>query len=223
VKRRATVTLMLTAMLLAACGALRGTPPEGTQLVAVGDSILDWNRSTGADIPTLVSQRTGLPVFNAAISGAEFVGRFAIPGQYPAGDWDWLLIDGGGNDLTGNCGSVETAEVILDRLIDDQTLSGAYATFLTPITARGTQVIILGYAPISVAGGPFAPCEFALNDLRDRQAALAASDPMITFVDVRDVIAPDNLAAYDADLIHPSPAGGALMAELIAQTIRNSP
>lgn len=214
--------LALSAVLLAACGAFRGPPPEGTRLIAIGDSILDWNRRAGADIPTLVSQRTGLPVFNAAISGAEFVGRFAIPDQYPQGDWDWLLLDGGGNDLTGNCGSPAAAEAVLDRLIDDQDLSGAYASFLAPVRSSGIQVIIMGYAPVSVAGGPFAPCEFALNDLRGRQAALAASDPMITFVDVRDVIAPDNLAAYDPDLIHPSPAGGALMADLIARAIENA-
>ena len=221
-KRLSIVSLSLCAFVLFACGALRGAPPEGTRLIAVGDSILDWNRAEDADIPLLVSQRTGLPAFNAAISGAEFVGRFAIPNQLPEGDWEWLLLDGGGNDLTGHCGSPAAAEVVLDQLIDDEDLSGAYAEFLTPITNTGTRVIIMGYAPISVAGGPFAPCEFALNDLRSRQAAFAASDPMITFVDVRDVITPDNLAAYDPDLIHPSPAGGALMADLIAQTIENA-
>ena len=207
---------------LAACTSLRGTPSADVRMIAVGDSILDWNRKSGEDIPTLVAQQTGLPVFNNAISGAKFVGRFAVPRQYRSGDWDWVIVDGGGNDLTGNCDTPEAAEVVLDRLIDDEDLSGAYASFLLPITEQGTQVIIMGYVSISIAGGPFATCEFALNDLRDRQMKLANSNSSVLFMDTRDVIAPDNLAAYDADLIHPSPLGGALIAGLIAQTINGA-
>lgn len=213
------IAAVIIAAGLVGCSQLRGAPPGDVQIVAIGDSILDWNRDVEADIPRLVGEQTGLEVFNVAISGAEFFGLFEIPRQYPEGDWDWLIMDGGGNDLSGNCRSVGMAEPVLDHLIDDSDLGGAYADLIDRVTAQGTQVIIMGYAPISSAGGPFASCEFALNDLMDRQARLAASDPDVTFVDVRTVISPDNLAAYDDDLLHPSPQGGALMAGAIAAVI----
>lgn len=208
---------------LASCTVLRGSPSDEVRLFAVGDSILAWNRRAGQDIPAIVSRATGLPVFNNAISGAEFVGRFAVPNQYIAGDWDWLIVDGGGNDLTGQCGTPAASDAVLDRLIDNDDLSGAYTQFLAPLTAQGTRVVLMGYMPISVAGGPFAPCRAALDDLRDRQMRLAASMAGVYFVDTRSVVKPDNLAAYDDDLVHPSPLGGRLIGRQIADVIAANP
>lgn len=205
--------------ILAGCSVFRGYPARDVQLVAVGDSIMAWNRKRGVNVPIVVSALTGLPLFDASIVGAKFVGRLDIRTQYPEGEWDWLIMNGGGNDLLGSCVGLTESEIVLDRLIDDVDLSGAYADFLMPIIAVGTQVIILGYAPVSIAGGPFAVCQNALTELSARQWRLADSDPNITFVDVRDVIFATDLSAYAPDRIHPSIAGGALMAEKIASVI----
>lgn len=220
---RRTVLMLsgLCLIVLAACST--GDPAPQTRLVAVGDSILTWNSTSGRDIPQIVSQGTGLPVFNAAVSGARFLGPNGIPAQYPTGDWEWLIVDGGGNDLGSVCGDPTGERAVLDRLIADD-LDGAYATFLRRVTAGGTKVILMGYAPVSIQGGPFAPCVGALEELRARQARLAASMPDVTFADVQQVVRPDNTAAYTFDRVHPTPLGGRLMADLIASeigTLRN--
>ena len=219
-KRLAVVLLLF----LAGCAA---TVDRSASVLAVGDSILAWNRFSGRDIPALVQQQTGLSVSSVAVIGADFMPHPptddpGVPSQFVEGDFDWVIFTGGGNDLGKACLQPDAAADILNQLIAPD-LSGAYADFLKSLRPKGHKVIIVGYAPVSIRGGPFAGCQTVLETLRDRQRQLAATQPEVFFVDPFEVIAPDDLTAYALDRVHPTPVAGERIAGQIAAIINANP
>ena len=204
-------------LLLAACAA----PQQGAvTMLAVGDSILAWNRLSGGDIPRVAAQATGRAVENRSVPGARFLR--SIPGQYVDGPWDWVIVNGGANDLNRTCGCVACDDT-LDALVTPEGQGGAMADLARDIVSRGPGVVLLGYYGTSVAGGPFAACGDELTELSRRLALLAESDPAILFVDAKEAIDPANLDLYARDLAHPSAAGSALIGRQIATAIAAVP
>ena len=200
-------------LLLAACAA----PQRGeVTMLAVGDSVLAWNRLSGGDIPRVAAQATGRAADNRSVPGAQFLR--AIPGQYRDGAWDWVIVNGGANDLARTCGCAG-CDATLDALVTPDGQGGAMADFARGITARDQGVVLLGYYGTSIAGGPFAACADELTELSRRLALLADSDPAMIFVDAKDAIDPADLSLYAGDLAHPSVAGSARIGTLIAQAI----
>ena len=189
-------------------------------MLAVGDSVLAWNRLSGGDIPRVAAQATGRAVDNRSVIGARML--TGIPGQYRDGPWDWVIVNGGANDLRGSCGCTGCDDT-LDDLVTPDGQGGAMSDFARDIASRGPGVVLLGYYGTSVAGGPFAACGDELTELSRRLALLADSDPAILFVDAKDVIDTANLDLYARDLAHPSAAGSALIGQLIADAIAAAP
>ena len=113
---------LLFFLALAACA---GPAPRAGDILVIGDSVMAWNAPRGASIPQVMAARLGREVTSRAVSGAQFANDsglasavgFDIRAQYPGGRWNWVVLDGGANDLgfgdcrCGACG----AEV--DRLI----------------------------------------------------------------------------------------------------------
>ena len=204
-------------LLLAACAA-----PQRAEItmLAVGDSVLAWNRLSGGDIPRVAAAATGRAVDNRSAIGARFLG--GIPDQYRNGPWDWVIVNGGANDLRGTCGC-DGCDDTLDALIAPDGQGGAMADFARSVAAQGHGVVLLGYYGTSVAGGPFAACGDELTELSRRLALLAKGDPAIIFVDARSAIDPYDLSLYARDLAHPSSAGAALIGRQIAMAIAAAP
>lgn len=205
--------------LLSACGLIPEPIDTDADMLIVGDSILAWNRESGRAIGNVIAAETGLRVNNVAISGAEFLGFNSIPSQYVSNDWTWVLVDGGGNDLNGNCGTPSEAD-ILDALISADANTGAYVTFADQVAADGATLLIMDYYPVSIQGGPFVPCIPAFDILTDRLTRFADARENVILIETDEVIAPENLAAYDTDLVHPTPLGSALIGTQIADVIR---
>lgn len=219
-KARGLFGLVIVAWLTACSFA----PPQlnrDADVIVVGDSILAWHRGTGRSIPEIVADATGLSVSNVAVNGARFLGEAGIPAQYATSDWDWVILDGGGNDLLPVCGT-PNAQVVLDNLISADGRSGAMPAFIRRAAGDGARVIVLGYYPVSDQGGPFVGCESALDELAARQAAMADQSQSVFFVDAGLVVGPMDAAAYAPDLVHPSPRGAALVGQLISSTMRRN-
>lgn len=212
--------LLLTAVLtLAGCSFVPVSANRDADVIVVGDSVLAWHRGTGRSIPAVVADQTGYSVSNVAVSGAEFLGPSGIPSQFVRNDWDWVIVDGGGNDLLPVCETPDGSR-ILDALISDDGRGGAIPAFINSVATRDTQVAVVGYYPISDRGGPFAPCRALLDELAERQVLMAAANPDVVFVDTTRVIGPSDAAAYAPDLVHPSVRGAALVGQLVAATMR---
>ena len=211
--------------LLAACAPSGG--PSGDGLLAVGDSVLAWNG--GAGVPEGVGAALGLPVRDASRSGARVASRGggvlafvpSVAEQWRAnrGRWDWVLMDGGANDLQGACGTA-AERAILDRLISP-ALTGAIPGLVAEMRATGSRVALMGYYPgLAGAQTSFTGCTPILTELDRRLARLAARDPGVVFADSGDAIRPRVRADYAADAVHPSAQGSARIAGVMAGAMR---
>lgn len=214
-------TLLIATFGLAACSAMVPRADLDADVIVVGDSILAWHRSTGRSIPSVVAQQTGLSVTNHSINGARFLGSNGIPTQYTESDWDWVIVDGGGNDLLMWCGTPH-AQVVLDNLISADGTAGAMPNFISRVAEQGAQVILLGYYPISDQGGPFVLCQSVLDELAVRQERFAATNPAVSFVDSGQVIGASDSTAYGVDLVHLTPRGSVLVGQLISSNMRSN-
>lgn len=214
--------LLFTAVLtLAGCSFVPPAANRDADIIVVGDSILAWHRGSGRSIPSIVEQSTNLEVSNVAISGATFLGAQGIPTQFVSDDWDWVIVDGGANDLLTLCQTPDVQRV-LNTIISEDGTSGAFPVFVNQVADQGAQVIVLGYYPISDQGGPFIQCRSEFNELAARQSRMAALNPSVIFVDSGQVIGSGDAAAYASDIVHPSPRGAALVGQLIASIIRRN-
>ncbi|MEM7719520.1 MAG: SGNH/GDSL hydrolase family protein [Pseudomonadota bacterium] len=207
-------------LLLVGCGF---APERGTgDVLAIGDSILAWNRPEGASIPDVVEKRSGRSVVNGSVPGASFLTNgvsavigLSIPRQYRAGDFEAVIVNGGANDLNSLCGC-NRCDTVLDRLVSRDGTSGAYVDLLARIDV---PVIIVGYyGTIRGGGGGFSGCQDELLELGIRLTRLASADPSVRFVRVRDAIDGDP-AFYDSDRVHPSPAGSERIGGLVARAL----
>ena len=196
--------------------------PEGTsrnaRILAMGDSILSWNRGAGASVSHAIEAQLGEEVVDASVAGAKFRqgglrGRlgFSIPDQFRTGTWDAVILNGGGNDLLGACGC-NRCDKTLDRLVQQD-----YPALLKRL--GDAEVFILGY--YGIAGdrpGDFDACEDELIALERRLTQLAASKPNVRVVPIRAAIT-GNPGLYDDDRIHPSRTGSAVIGSLVARAL----
>lgn len=210
---------VFAAFLLAGCSVLPESRESGARVLTMGDSILAWNRGEGASVSDVIEKRLGVPVLDASVPGARMSASglrgaigLSIPGQYRRGDWDAVVVNGGANDLRGECGC-NRCDAVLDRLVRRD-----YPALLDRL--RGTRVFLVGYyGSIRGGGGSFGNCSDELAELGQRLARLAASRDGVTFVSVREAIAGDP-RYYDTDRVHPSPAGSRVIGTILAEALR---
>jgi len=212
---------MLLATLLACTIDVNRGDLDEAELITIGDSLFDWNMGDGS-IPEVIEESLDRPMYNAAIGGSHFLdgGDDAIPDQYISGDWSWLVLDGGGNDLNDRCACGDCDE-LMDEILSEDGQEGAMADFVREVTDAGVRVMIMGYYGLpETAEFGFDECSALIPELSLRQAALAESDAMIAFADAVEVVDGTDLSMFDDDHVHPSIEGGAVVGEFLADAIR---
>ncbi|MEX3313991.1 SGNH/GDSL hydrolase family protein [Sulfitobacter sp. PS-8MA] len=207
---------------LAACTDI--APRGGGDILVLGDSIMAWNGQNA--IPEVIARETGRSVINRAVPGAQFdngstiasaVG-FDIQAQFPGGRWNWVLVNGGANDLSADCGCGACAASV-NALISADGQSGSIPAFLQDLRARtGAQVMWMGYYAGSNRGS-FAGCRDDLVEIERRIARFAARTPGVHFVDSEDVIDRRDRGLFGGDNVHPSARGSARIGAYLAQEI----
>ncbi|MEN0061335.1 MAG: SGNH/GDSL hydrolase family protein [Myxococcota bacterium] len=215
---------VLPLIALAACqeATLDSSPPTPRAGIhAVGDSIMASFAEEGASIADVVSEARGESVANVSVGGALMTlgdpERPAIPDQYREGDWSWLIVDGGGNDLGELCGC-DGCDDVLDSLVTSDGRGGVFPRFVGPIAQSGVRVALMGYPdlPDDAAFG-FDACDDEFEVLAQRLTTLATFDARIDFIDMRDVISSTDLDMYVDDHVHPSLAGAATMGAYLVE------
>jgi len=208
----------LALIALSGCVIVPEATNRNARILAMGDSIVAWNRGVGASISDVIEARLGEEVVDASVAGAKLrqgglrasIG-FSIPDQYRDGDWDAVVLNGGGNDLIGTCGC-HRCDTTLDRLVQQD-----YPALLNRL--GDTQVFILGY--YGLAGdrpGSFDACEDDLIELERRLTRLAASRPNVYAVPIRAAIT-GKPELYDDDRVHPSPEGSTIIGALVSRAL----
>ena len=194
------------------------------RVLAVGDSLLAWQKWTGRDIPSVMGQVLGAQVENDAVAGARFsnasgLGRalgFDVRSQYRRGPWDIVLMNGGANDLLNDC-NCRACGPVVDGLIDAR-LDGEVPRFVAQVLRDGAEVVWMGYYA-TARSAQFAGCRPFLVEYDARMARLAAVTPGLTFVDAEDALDPQNRALFAVDGIHPSAAGAQRVGTYLANRI----
>ena len=190
--------------------------PEDATMLAMGDSYFDYHE--GSDIPDVAAARSGHVVYNAAISGAQLSSEeYAIPSQWVDGDWQVLLLNGGGNDANDQC-SCGACDAVLDGVISPNADSGVLVDLIQDTIQQGTPVVFMAYPePPDGAEHGFDECRELMHEQSRRVKLLAEEESDLSFVDAGDVISPTNLDYFEEDQVHPSELGARVIGEYIAQ------
>ncbi|MEW5848595.1 MAG: SGNH/GDSL hydrolase family protein [Myxococcota bacterium] len=206
------------------CGAF---PPGPARVLILGDSVLAWNSSICQSVAHHAAWTLGKAAdIRAVISTQLMEGDALLPAitdQYSDGDWEWVVLDGGGNDLNKKCACGECGD-LLDRLVDVGGRKGAMPELVDRARARGAKVILLGYYDVGPdAAYGFAECRDEIHELNRRYRHVAAQRRNVFFVSGGDVLNPDRTPdLYDVDRVHPAPNGAEKLGQLIGRTMREN-
>jgi acyl-CoA thioesterase I len=129
-----------------------------------------------------------------------------LPAQYREGDWNWVVLNGGGNDLVFGCGCGKCAHM-LDRLISKDGRHGAIPDLVARIRAGGAKVIYAGYLRNPGTSTPVKACKPAGDELDRRLGLMSGFDSGVTFLSMADIVPYGDLTYHGIDRIHPSPKG----------------
>lgn len=195
------------------------------RILAMGDSLMSWNRTQGSSISDHVERLLNAPVIDRSIPAA--VVMRGLPGlnisqQYVAGPWDWVILNGGGNDLLLGCGCAICSRR-LDRMVSVSGSAGAIPELVGQIRETGAQVIYVGYLRSPGRGSPIEHCRNEGNALETRIARMAAGDPGVHFVSIADLVPYGDLSFHAVDRIHPSQKASAAIASRVVSVMQREP
>lgn len=202
------------------------TANDPRRVLVMGDSLLDWNRTRGQSIPQVMARKTGWDVSIKSASGASMYRsgatenpRAVIPTQYEDGKWDWVVLNGGANDLFSKCGCRRCANV-LDRIIAPDGKSGIMVDLVRRAHADGAGVVMVGYL-----GNPrpnlFNRCRTAVFEMVRRQKLLADLLPDVIYLSSRDAVDINRRGSFALDGVHPSARSSRRIGTYLAQTLVN--
>jgi acyl-CoA thioesterase-1 len=225
---RVLASLSACAMLLAGCGETvsRDAP---ARILVVGDSMLAAHRMTERAVANAMEDTLREPVVDRSVIGARFHYALPISGaaglnitkQYIPGDWDWVIVNGGGNDLWMGCGCM-ICDAKLNRLISPDGKKGTIPGFLSKLRQGGAQVIYVGYLRSPGLASPIEHCRDEGAELERRVQALSELDRGVHYLSLQDVVPNGDASFHALDMIHPSIKGSATIGQILANMIEGA-
>ncbi len=216
------VYLLIFFAFLAGCGLPARQP--GGDILVIGDSVLAWNKPKNGDIGRVIGAELQREVVSRATLGARLPGgsvgplrRLNISDQLSAGPWNWIVMNGGANDLGFSCGCTSCEDEI-DLLISRDAVTGAIPDLIAKARKSGANVLWIGYyqAPDSKS---FRGCRPGLVELERRIANYARNTAGVFFIDAEEVFNPSTNDRLAADNTHPSIEGSAAIGIFAAREI----
>ncbi|WP_146346348.1 GDSL-type esterase/lipase family protein [Phaeobacter marinintestinus] len=177
----------------------------------MGDSLMSWHLGSTNSITDAVANELGEPVVNRSVGGARVLYGLPVTGalgmkienQYAKGDWDWVVLNGGGNDLWLGCGCF-ACDGKLDKLIAPDGRRGEIARMVWELRETGARVIYVGYLRSPGRGSVIEHCRDEGEELEARIDRLAALLPGVYFLSLADLVPHGDRSYHSADMIHPS-------------------
>jgi hypothetical protein len=142
-----------------------------------------------------------------------------ITEQFRPGKWEWVVLNGGGNDLLFGCGCGK-CDKQLDRLISSDGQRGAIPDFVSKIRTSGAKVIYAGYLRHPGVKTPIKACVPVGNELDRRLGLMAKLDAGVHFQSMADLVPHGDRSYHLGDRIHPSPKGSQAIGHRITQVIQ---
>ncbi len=222
---------LITAIALAAITIIPSSlaaKDDAPRILAIGDSMLASHRISGRAVSHTVERATGMRVKDKSVLGARIIYKLPITGsigfnigkQYRKGDWDWVIVNGGGNDLWFGCGCSRCDRKLNKLAAKNGKGGGEIPKLIKKIRRSGAKVIYVGYLRSPGAGSPIEHCRNEGDELEKRMKAFAATDPNVFHVSVRDLVPHGDRSFHASDMIHPSIKGSREIGKRIAKIIR---
>lgn len=200
---------------------------ENPRILLMGDSLLAIHGASGQAVSNAIEAELGEPVVDRAVSGARYFYVLPISGsaglnitkQFTPGKWDWIVLNGGGNDLLFGCGCGRCGRQ-MNRLISENGRKGAIPGYVSKLRSTGAKVIYVGYLRTPGVTSPVEHCVDEGNALEGRIAKLAALDAGIHFVSLANLVPYGDRSYHGIDLIHPSIKASRRIGKRIADIIK---
>ncbi|MGJ8618666.1 MAG: SGNH/GDSL hydrolase family protein [Sulfitobacter sp.] len=200
------------------------------RVLVMGDSFMTSNGSSQKSFSHVLSALLHTRVKSKAVAGARHLYALPISGalgmniskQYRSDNWDYVVMNGGGNDLWMGCGCGKCTRK-MEKLISSDGRKGAIPRSVARARKDGAKVIYVGYLRSPGRGSPIEACKPLGEKLEARIKKLAALDSGITFVSLADMVPHGDASFHALDMIHPSPKGSAEAARRVLSAIQANP
>lgn len=197
------------------------------RVLVMGDSFMTSNGSAGYAVPNILARKLGAKVKSTAVAGARYGYRMPITGalgfniskQFRQDNWDYVVMNGGGNDLWLGCGCMR-CQKRLNKLISPDGTKGQIPAAVNRARSTGAKVIYVGYLRSPGLGSPIEHCKKVGSALEARIAVMAKQDPGVSFVSLADLVPYGDSSFHGADMIHPSKKGSAAATSRIVAAIK---
>lgn len=210
----------------------RGQSPQilsqggGARILAMGDSLLAANAGAGLSVADVVQTALGEPVVDRSMPGASILYGLPITGslglkiekQFRKGNWDWIVLNGGGNDLLFGCGC-HRCEGRMEWMISQTGESGEIPNLVYKLRQTGARVIYVGYLRSPGVGSAIESCRDDGDALEARIQKMADADDGLYFLSLADLVPFGDRSFHGFDMIHPSVKGSTAIGRRVASLI----
>lgn len=208
-------------------GCVEESASQEPRILAIGDSMMAAHRLSKQAVSHKVGAELGEPVVDRSVVGARIIYALPITGaigfrigsQYQGGNYDWIIANGGGNDLWLGCGCHDCKHR-MNRLISADATSGEIPKMYTRLQSSGGQVLWLGYLRTPGRDSPIESCAGVGNELEARLQKLAAKSRRFHYLSMKDLVPHGDLSYHGLDRIHPSIKGSAAIGTRAADYIK---
>lgn len=207
--------LLFTALLLTA-GQV-GAQTRSLKILVIGDSLFAWNRLMKGSVSDSIALQTGAEVVDRSVV-ASFVLTGGIDRQFMDGDWDWVIMNGGGNDLWFGCGC-RACEASLSKMISQDGRAGKIPDLISRILSTGAKVAYVGYLRSPEIVTPIEHCKDEGDELESRIRKFADASSTTHFISLEDLVPPRGQGYFSFDLIHPSRTSSFLIGSRVSELV----
>lgn len=198
------------------------------RILAMGDSMMAWHGISGRSIADYVARELGEPVRNNSVTGARVIYKLPVTGalglkiakQYQSGNWDWIVLNGGGNDLWLGCGCGKCDRKI-NKMISQDGRQGEIVNTVVKLRQSGAKVVYVGYLRSPGRGSLIEHCREEGAELEARIARLAGLVDGMEFVSLTDMVPFGDRSFHSVDMIHPSLKGSRAIGRRVAAVIKD--
>lgn len=202
---------------------------DAPRILAMGDSMMAAHRISRRAVSHAVGRALGVDVVDRSVLGARIIYNLPISGslgmkiarQYSSGDWDWIILNGGGNDLWLGCGCTRCARK-MDRLANQPGTAGEIPRLLMDLRQTGARVLYVGYLRSPGVDSPIEHCRDDGQELERRLSRFADRVEGIYYLSIAGMVPHGDRSFHGADMIHPSLKGSREIGRRVAEFIRST-
>lgn len=222
---------IVSSLMLMSCVQPAGSPEvtKGPRILAMGDSMMAAHKMTGRSVSGHVARALNEPIQDHSMVGASMSYALPITGamglniskQFRGGKWDWVVLNGGGNDLWFGCGC-HSCDHKIEKLISEDGRSGKIPSLVARLRNTGAQVLWIGYLRSPGVGSPIESCRDEGDELENRLHHMANSQKGVHFISIADLVPHGDRSFHGIDMIHPSLKGSAEIGARVSAYIQKA-